>query len=194
MVYLMRRREDGNFYAGKYQRLSQTERWDGVREAWLLNKLQDCKFVIKMIEFYQSPEESVIVTEYLEGSDLFASLSEAEFELTEAKCRVIVSQVLDALVYIHRLRVVHMDIKPNNILLASKDKNNLKGALKDYSKAIDIDASFAMAYYNRGLVYYNLDNAPKALEDWQKALSVNKKYTDVYLARAFVHQEREDCY
>ena len=46
-----------------------------------------------MIEFYQSPEESVIITEYLEGSDLFASLSESEFELTEAKCRVIVSQV-----------------------------------------------------------------------------------------------------
>lgn len=93
MVYLMRRREDGNFYAGKYQRFSDNEKWDGIREAWLLNKLQDCKFVIKMIEFYQSPEESVIITEYLEGSDLFASLSESEFELTEAKCRVIVSQV-----------------------------------------------------------------------------------------------------
>ena len=126
MVYLMRRREDGLFYAGKYQRLSDNERWDGMREAWLLNKLQDCKFVIKMVEFYQSPGESVIITEYLEGSDLFASLSEADFELTEAKCRVIVSQVLDALVYIHRLRVIHMDIKPNNILLASRDKNNLK--------------------------------------------------------------------
>ena len=69
-----------------------------MREAWLLNKLQDCKFVIKMIEFYQSPSESVIITEYLEGSDLFASLSESEFELTESKCRVIVSQILDALV------------------------------------------------------------------------------------------------
>ena len=126
MVYLMRRREDGLFYAGKYQRLSNNEKWDGMREAWLLNKLQDCKFVIKMVEFYQSPGESVIITEYLEGSDLFASLSEADFELTEAKCRVIVSQVLDALVYIHRLRVIHMDIKPNNILLASRDKNNLK--------------------------------------------------------------------
>ena len=126
MVFLMRRREDGNFYAGKFQKLSEQERWDGLREAWLLNKLQDCKFVIKMIEFYQSPSESVIITEYLEGSDLFASLSESEFELTEAKCRVIVSQILDALVYIHRLRVIHMDIKPNNILLASRDKNNLK--------------------------------------------------------------------
>ena len=126
MVYLVRRREDGLFYAEKYQRLSDNERWDGMREAWLLNKLQDCKFVIKMVEFYQSPGESVIITEYLEGSDLFASLSEADFELTEAKCRVIVSQVLDALVYIHRLRVIHMDIKPNNILLASRDKNNLK--------------------------------------------------------------------
>lgn len=135
MVYLMRRREDGMFYAGKYQRLGQKERWDGVREAWLLNKLQDCKFVIKMIEFYQSPKESVIITEYLEGSDLFASLSEANFELTEAKCRVIVSQVLDALVYIHRLRVVHMDIKPNNILLASKDKNNLKVKIIDFGLA-----------------------------------------------------------
>ena len=40
MVYLMRRREDGNFYAGKFQKLSKTEKWDGVREAWLLNKLQ----------------------------------------------------------------------------------------------------------------------------------------------------------
>ena len=114
MVYLMRRREDGQFYAGKFQKLSQQvschqavmqavraveqERWDGLREAWLLNKLQDCKFVIKMIEFYQSPSESVIITEYLEGSDLFASLSESEFELTESKCRVIVSQILDALV------------------------------------------------------------------------------------------------
>ena len=126
MVYLVRRREDGLFYAGKYQRLTDRERWDGMREAWLLNKLQDCKFVIKMLEFYQSPGESVIVTEYLEGSDLFASLSEPDFELTEAKCRLIVSQVLDALVYIPRLRVIHMDIKPNNILLASKDKNNLK--------------------------------------------------------------------
>ena len=125
MVYLMRRREDGMFYAGKYQRLGQKERWDGVREAWLLNKLQDCKFVINLLEFYQSPGESVIITEYLEGSDLFASLSEPDFELTEAKCRLIVSQVLDALVYIHRLRVIHMDIKPNNILLASRDKNNL---------------------------------------------------------------------
>ena len=125
MVYLVRRREDGLFYAGKYQRLADSERWDGMREAWLLNKLQDCKFVINMVEFYQSPGESVIITEYLEGSDLFASLSQPDFELTEAKCRLIVSQVLDALVYIHRLRVIHMDIKPNNILLASRDKNNL---------------------------------------------------------------------
>lgn len=89
MVYLVRRREDGLFYAGKYQRLADRERWDGMREAWLLNKLQDCKFVIKMVEFYQSPGESVIITEYLEGSDLFASLSEPDFELTEAKCRLI---------------------------------------------------------------------------------------------------------
>ena len=125
MVYLVRRREDGLFYAAKYQRLADSERWDSMREAWLLKKLQDCKFVIKMLEFYQSPGESVIITEYLEGSDLFASLSEPDFELTEAKCRLIVSQVLDALVYIHRLRVIHMDIKPNNILLASRDKDNL---------------------------------------------------------------------
>ena len=126
LVYLMRKRDDGLFYAAKHQRLSDVEKWDGMREASLLNKLQDCKFVIRLVEFYQSKEESVIVTEYLEGCDLFASLSEPGFELTEAKCRVIVSQVLDALVYIHRLRVVHMDIKPNNILLASKDRNNLK--------------------------------------------------------------------
>ena len=126
MVYLMRKKEDGLFYAAKHQTFNEEEKWDGMREACLLFKLQECKFVIRMVEFYQSKDESVIVTEYLEGCDLFASLSEPGFELTEAKCRVIISQVLDALVYIHKLRVVHMDIKPNNILLASKDRNNLK--------------------------------------------------------------------
>ena len=119
MVYLMRRREDGNFYAGKFQKLSKTEKWDGVREAWLLNKLQvelstkvrrksrprsshcqdhllewafsedwenvhkilltfplqDCKFVIKLVEFYSSPRESVIVTEYLEVDITILKLS-----------------------------------------------------------------------------------------------------------------------
>ena len=43
-----------------------SEDWENLREILLTFPLQDCKFVIKLVEFYSSPRESVIVTEYLE--------------------------------------------------------------------------------------------------------------------------------
>ena len=42
---------------------------------FLTPPLQDCKFVIKLVEFYSSPRESVIVTEYLEVDITILKLS-----------------------------------------------------------------------------------------------------------------------
>ena len=60
------------------------------------------------------------------GTDLFATLSPAHYQLTEAKCRIIIAQIVEALEYLHKKRVCHLDIKPNNIIFQSLDPASLQ--------------------------------------------------------------------
>ena len=53
-----------------------------------------------------------------------------------------------------------------------------RGAIQDYSKAIELDPSFADAYFNRGLVKYALNDIDGACLDWSKAGELG--YYDAY--------------
>ena len=65
-------------------------------------------------------------TEFAEGSDLFEWISDKIFSLNEAKCRGISGQVLEAMEFLHKNRVIHLDILHNNIVFASTDPYSLK--------------------------------------------------------------------
>ena len=59
----------------------------------------------------------VVVTEYVE-SDLYKLLEDGR-TLSEDKMRMVACQLLSALYYLHSDRILHRDIKPQNILLTS---------------------------------------------------------------------------
>jgi len=46
---------------------------------------------------------------------------------------------------------------------------DFRGAIQDFSKAIEINENDASAYLNRGIAKYNLGNKPDACLDWSKA-------------------------
>ena len=126
-VFLVSNQADGRFYAAKYQKVRDSEeKWSARTEVALLRKMEQCQFIINMKDFFEGASESVIVTEYAEGADLFETISGKGFVLTEAKCRVVIGQVLEALEFLHKNRVVHLDIKHNNIVFASTDPYSLK--------------------------------------------------------------------
>ena len=77
----------------------------------LLRKLSKCQFIVNFIEYYAGINETCIVTEYLGGSDLFNTIAHPTFQLNENKCKVITGQILEALSFIHSIKIVHMDIK-----------------------------------------------------------------------------------
>ncbi len=56
-------------------------------------------------------------------------------------------------------------------------------AVKEYSKAIELDPSFASAYHNRGILYNNLGEYPKSLKDYSKAIELNPTYVSAYYGR-----------
>jgi calcium-dependent protein kinase len=88
-----------------------------VNEIMIMRKL-DHPYVLKLYEVYHVKRKLWLVTELCTGGDLSAR------KLNEHDAKNVIEQILRALVYLHRMSVVHRDIKLENVLY----ENNSKGA------------------------------------------------------------------
>ncbi|NXU18054.1 STK36 kinase, partial [Pardalotus punctatus] len=71
--------------------------------------------IIQMLDSFETAEEVVVVTDYAEG-ELFQIL-EDDGSLPEDQVQTIAAQLISALYYLHSHRILHRDMKPQNILL-----------------------------------------------------------------------------
>ena len=62
-------------------------------EAQILRALIQSAFVVRLAGLYESPLNSVLVTEYLAGGDLVTRTAPDEYCLTERKCQIFIRQV-----------------------------------------------------------------------------------------------------
>jgi len=106
-------RATGNEYAGKF-----VKRGDVQREARLLHEVCCHNYIIGLESFYMTPKmEMVIVMELALRGDIF-EYCVGKSPFSEADAREITRQLTLALDFIHSRHIVHMDIKPQNILLS----------------------------------------------------------------------------
>ena len=63
--------------------------------------------------------------EYAEGGELFNYVLERKY-LSENESRIIFQQIIDAVYYLHQIGVCHRDLKLENILFSSKNKDKIK--------------------------------------------------------------------
>ena len=63
-------------------------------------------------------------------------------------------------------------------------------AIKDYSKAIELDGKFAHAYYDRGNVYYKKGANEEAIKDYSKAIELDGKFVHAYHGRGRAYCEK----
>ncbi|NXN15144.1 STK36 kinase, partial [Indicator maculatus] len=71
--------------------------------------------IIQMLDSFETNKEVVVVTDYAEG-ELFQIL-EDDGSLPEDQVQTIAAQLVSALYYLHSHRILHRDMKPQNILL-----------------------------------------------------------------------------
>ncbi|NXU36968.1 STK36 kinase, partial [Drymodes brunneopygia] len=71
--------------------------------------------IIQMLDSFETAKEVVVVTDYAEG-ELFQIL-EDDGNLPEDQVQSIAAQLISALYYLHSHRILHRDMKPQNILL-----------------------------------------------------------------------------
>ncbi len=76
------------------------------------------------------------------------------------------------------------------------DENIINGdydsAVKDYSKAIELNSNDAPTYLNRGRAYLNKTNYDLAIADFTKAIEINPKSLAAYLSRGDAFEKKDD--
>ncbi|NJN67868.1 MAG: tetratricopeptide repeat protein [Chloroflexaceae bacterium] len=78
----------------------------------------------------------------------------------------------------------------NNLANAYLANRNYPGAIEHYSQALELDATFIRAYYNRGIAYYLTDNLDQAIADFDTAISRMPFYTEAYYSRGVAHARK----
>ncbi|AFP65499.1 SNF1-related kinase (nucleomorph) [Chroomonas mesostigmatica CCMP1168] len=79
-------------------------------------KITNHPHIMAMFEVLYSPTDIFVITEYLNGGELYDYLS-CEVELDEEDCRRFFQQLISGIDYFHRHSIIHRDLKPENILL-----------------------------------------------------------------------------
>lgn len=84
--------------------------------------------IVKLYDIYDDDHNLYVVTELCEGGDLLRFLNNRR--VSEAMMRSVMVQVLSALKYMHSFRILHRDIKLENIVLVDSvndgEKINVK--------------------------------------------------------------------
>ncbi|XP_040211731.1 serine/threonine-protein kinase 36 isoform X2 [Rana temporaria] len=116
-VYKGRRRHSGEVVALKFiPKVGRSEKeLRGLkREIQIMRDLCHPN-IVRMLDSVETEREVVVVTEYAEG-ELFQIL-EDDGNLSEDLVRDVSGQLVSALYYLHSHRILHRDMKPQNILL-----------------------------------------------------------------------------
>jgi serine/threonine protein kinase len=60
------------------------------------------------------------------GGELFERIIDEDFELTERECIKYMRQISEGVEYIHKQGIVHLDLKPENIMCVNKTGTRIK--------------------------------------------------------------------
>ncbi|XP_036360103.1 serine/threonine-protein kinase 36-like isoform X1 [Octopus sinensis] len=117
-VYRGQRKFTANVVALKFiTKLGKSERELRVlsQEIEIMRGLQH-KNIVQLLDSFETEEEFVVVMDYADG-ELYQIL-EDDGSLPEDQVQHIACQLVSALYYLHSHRILHRDMKPQNILLA----------------------------------------------------------------------------
>ncbi len=88
-----------------------------IKEAKTLNSLNHPN-IVHVIDLFEENKTAYYVMDFLEGGSLDTLISERGV-LSPIKTSLIFFQVCDALIYMHEHKMLHLDLKPSNIMLDS---------------------------------------------------------------------------
>lgn len=93
---------------------------------------------------YRSPLFFFFVFPRVSGGELFERIIDEDFELTERECIKYMRQISEGVEYIHKQGIVHLDLKPENIMCVNKTGTSIK--LIDFGLARRLGNNFSVCF------------------------------------------------
>ena len=95
-----------------------------INEVTALKNL-DHPNIIKLYEVYEDEDWIYLVQEFCEGGELFDYIANRD-HLSEKESANIFKQIMQSIIYCHKNRICHRDLKPDNFMFATKDGSTIK--------------------------------------------------------------------
>ncbi|KAI9740598.1 MAG: hypothetical protein M1834_005179 [Cirrosporium novae-zelandiae] len=163
-VYKLSRRIDGKPHAVKELEKRKFMK-DGILNSKVNNELQIMKrlrhpHIVEYIDHAETKDHLYIIMEMIENGDL---LRYTRHPMVESVGQSVSRQILHALDYLHRMKITHRDIKPDNILVKEIDPMVVKLSDFGLSKVVEDDGTFLKTFC--GTLLYC---APEVYPDYQR--------------------------
>uniref|UniRef100_A0A8C6LTM8 Myosin, light chain kinase a n=1 Tax=Nothobranchius furzeri TaxID=105023 RepID=A0A8C6LTM8_NOTFU len=113
-------------WAGKFIKAYSAKEKENVRqEISIMNNLHHPKLV-QCVDAFEGKSDIVMVLEMISGGELFERIIDEDFELTEREVIKYMLQIIDGVNFIHKQGIVHLDLKPENIMCVNKTGSKIK--------------------------------------------------------------------
>ncbi|XP_037720926.1 twitchin isoform X30 [Drosophila subpulchrella] len=137
VVHRCRERSTGNIFAAKFIPVSHSVEKDLIRrEIDIMNQLHHQK-LINLHDAFEDDDEMVLILEFLSGGELFERITAEGYVMTEAEVINYMRQICEGIRHMHEKNIIHLDIKPENIMCQTRSSTNVK--LIDFGLATRLD-------------------------------------------------------
>ncbi|VEL08923.1 unnamed protein product, partial [Protopolystoma xenopodis] len=137
VVHRCREKATGNIYVAKFIDTPGILEKTTVRnEIAIMNQLQHRK-LLNLHDAFDGRNEMVLIMEFLSGGELFDRVADDSYQMNEAEVVKYISQVLDGILHMHEASIVHLDVKPENIMCETSKSTDIK--LVDFGLATKLN-------------------------------------------------------
>uniref|UniRef100_A0A3B5PXX0 Myosin, light chain kinase 5 n=2 Tax=Xiphophorus maculatus TaxID=8083 RepID=A0A3B5PXX0_XIPMA len=142
LVFKLSHKETGRVCAGKFYKGRRAKEREAARkEIELMNHLHHPKLV-QCLGAYDHKPEMVMVMEFIAGGELFDRIVDDSFEYTEPGSVRYIRQILEGIAFMHQQKIVHLDLKPENIVCVDTTGTSIK--IIDFGLASKLDGNTAL--------------------------------------------------
>lgn len=139
---VFRRMYDGTHVSYSNKSISKKNIERFLREARIMADLK-CDNIVSVTDVFEENNTAYFVMDYVEGESL-----ESRGRMSEQNALKYIRQIAGALKYIHSKNILHLDIKPSNIMIDSSDRAILIdfGIFRYYDNECNIEISTTTGY------------------------------------------------
>ncbi|XP_031620741.1 myosin light chain kinase 2, skeletal/cardiac muscle-like [Contarinia nasturtii] len=125
-VYVCREKTTGLQLAAKFVKVTcKEDRRNMEREIEIMSGLHHPR-IIQLYDAFDDGSTIICVLELIQGGELFERVIEEDYVLTEKACTIFIRQICEGVDFLHSRDILHLDLKPENVLCLSRQGNRIK--------------------------------------------------------------------